>query len=305
MNSAVWWLSGFVILGMSVLLVLTFVPFFARYSAYQLVVRLGIGLPARLEAPVSARLMVRDRGAATGAVVSAVAAIVAFELRIITTDSPALSGVIVVGLVVAGGCVGSTVSAFTRIPDVAPDATRIARSGAVDVSDYVRPAERGAARALVLVSVVVVAVTALTGAGEALLPGAAFAAFGAIALALFELASRRIVSLPQRAASTADLVWADAIRASTLRDMLLAPVVLGGYGVIFGAVRLVESSLGSTLISTAELSGIATTSTLVAMSLYERVSGSQRHFLGRLWPDLRWRDTADTDDTVDVATHRA
>ena len=62
MDGTAWFMSAALALGMIVLFALTFVPFYARWSAYRHSVRIRVDLPSHLERAVSSRLMARDRG---------------------------------------------------------------------------------------------------------------------------------------------------------------------------------------------------------------------------------------------------
>ena len=130
-----------------------------------------------------------------------------------------------------------------------------------------------------------------------------FAVLAVVSLALFEFSSRRIVALPQPAGSTAELVWDDAVRVSSLRDMLAAPVAFAANSVVLGIVALVQTAVEISPSDGANLLGISTPFVLIALTLYGRAAYPQRYFLGRLWPKLRWSDTADepTPTTTDAA----
>ena len=283
---------------------LTFVPFYARWSAFRHAVLIGVDLPARLEGAVSARLMTQVRGTSMGVFVAmAVATLVVFFE--IGGDSR-LTIWLIVGAVGAGAATGVAVAAFTDSPKIATDGPRIARSGAVSVGDYIHPAERIASRGVIALAVVVAIISTValgSNAAGSVFPTVAFAILGVISLALFEVVSRRIVDRPQPAGSTAELVWDDAIRTSTLRDLLAAPLVFGVYSFFFGIAGLLIAAAGPTAPAAADLTGIVSTIALLAITFYSRAVRPQRYFIGRLWPNLRWSDTAD--DTADVATDAA
>lgn len=294
MDGAVWFITVFLCVITVSLFALTFVPFFARWSAYRHAVVVGIDLPERLERAVSARLMARGRGAVLGALVFTVAAALAVYFEIGVRSDSNLTVWFIAGAAIAGGGTGAAIAAFTGSPSIAPDQPRIARSEAVSVADYIHPFERFGARVFVTAAVLVVAAdTVLDGsdAGNPIFPVALFAVFGVIALAVFEVVSRRIVALPQPAGSTAELVWDDVIRTSTLRDMLSAPFALGAFSVLFGLLGLVDT-LPNTMAA-ADVTGLATTAAMLALVLYSSSTRPQRYFLDRLWPNLRWSDTAD------------
>jgi hypothetical protein len=106
---------------------------------------------------------------------------------------------------------------------------------------------------------------------------------------LFEIAGRRVVDRSQPAGSTGELVWDDAIRALILRDMLIAPITLAAFSLFIGVAHLLGSDNGpDSLVS------VFPTFVALAVTLYSRASRPQRYFITRLWPNLRWSDTADS-----------
>jgi hypothetical protein len=276
-----------------VFLGLTFVPFVARWSANSHAVLIRLDLPARLERSVSQRLMASGRGAAIGALVFTVAAGLFLQLAPTATGDAGFEILFVVGATIVGASAGSAITAFTGIPTVVLDKPRVARSGAATAADYLHPFDRIAARAVVTVSIVVVIANAVIGTGGSFLASGFLAMLGAISLVLFEVMSRRIVDHPQPAGSTADLVWNDAIRASTLRDLVTAPFALGAYSLILGIVLLVEGLTGSPAQSTADVSSVLSSFALIVIVVFTRADRRQRFFLRRLWPDLRWNNSPD------------
>lgn len=302
MDGTAWFMSAALALGMIVLFALTFVPFYARWSAYRHSVRIRVDLPSRLERAVSSRLMARDRGASVGALAFVALATFAFQFDVADTTDSRLSSWFIVGAAFAGAGAGTAVAAFTGTRSVAPDTPRVARSGAVGVADYLAPFERIGARIVIVLSLAVAVVgTALTIAGvsDSLFPVVFFAVVGVVSLVLFEVVGRRIVDLSQPAGSTAELVWDDAVRALLLRDMVTAPLALGTYSVIFGLIGLAEGSTDpSTTVAGFVVSAIFAVA-LVATATYSLATRPQRYFVDRLWPNLRWSDTADV--PVDAA----
>jgi MFS family permease len=292
-DSVIWIISTIAAALLVAAFVLTFVPFFARYTAYRHSVDLRVDLPVRLEPGVSARFVAQGRGATIGGLVFLVAAVLAIQAGTYVGDGPASALWVIVGAVLVGSLVGGTVAAFTSSTAIASDQPRVARSRAVSVADYLAPLERVGAWVLVVASVVVAVTMSVVGVGGAVFPVALFAGLGAVTLVMFEVASARIVDRSQPAGSTADLVWDDAMRSSVLRDLISGSLALGGLGLILGIVQLVGSSAGLATAETTNISGPALSAVGLALSLYSRAGWSQRYFLGRLWPNLRWSDTAD------------
>jgi len=294
------WLVLFVILG-----ALTLVPAYARYAALRRAYRLGITLPANLEAEVVHRLMARQRGAAIGGILLTALAAAAFQWELGVDNDSDQTGLFIVGAAFAGIGIGASVAALAARVAADPDRVRVARSNAVTVRDYVAPLELVGARSVVIAAVVALivgAVLAATGSDIGLYPIAVFAVSGAVSLAVFEVVSRRIVDRPQPAGSTAELVWDDAVRASTLRDLVTAPLALGAYCLIFGVFGV--TGTGAPVLVVTIVGGIFVAA-LVAAAIVTMVIRPDGYFLRRLWPDLRWSDTAEASTTTTTTTDAA
>jgi hypothetical protein len=292
-DGGAWFISIVLSLGMIVGFALTFVPFCARWSAYRHAVSIRIDLPAHLERTVAARLMARSRGGSLGGLVFTVAAALAFHFEIGVNHDSQLTGLFIVGSTFAGVAAGTAVAALSGSRTIAPDRPRVARARAVTVSDYLAPFERIGARIVVYGAVgvlLVASVFAAPGAGGSLFAIAFFAIFGAVSLALFEVASRRIVDRSQPAGSTAELVWDDAIRASSLRDLVTAPLALGAYCLVFGVFGIAESSTHPAAMLVSWVVGSIFGLTGLAAAIYSIATRPQRYFVDRLWSDLRASD---------------
>ena len=295
MNSAAWFITAFVGIAAVVGLVGTFVPVYARWRAYQQSAYLHIDLPVRLERAVGSRLIARERGAIVGALALGGAAVLGFATGVIGNFEPSLTTLFIIGAIFAGVGVGTAIAALTGKKEVPSDRPRVARSGAASVADYIAPIERIGARVTVGIVIAVAVGIAVTrpAADGLLLPVAFFAVAATLTLVLFEIASRRIVAASQPAGSTAELVWDDAIRASVVRDLVTAPLALSVYGTIIGVFGLANSNVGVAAAVTAYLGMGILVAGLVVSLIVSAVSRPRRYFLDRLWPNLRWSDTAD------------
>jgi hypothetical protein len=302
MDGGAWFISIVVLIGLVAALALTYLPIYALWRAHAHARRIGLGLPAPLERGVSSRLMSRERGSSIGGIIFTVIAVAAFHFEAGNSNDSDLTALFIIGSVFAGVGTGAAVAALTGSNRVAPERARIARSGAVSVSDFLAPLERIGARV-----VVTVAVVALIGSTIVAMPGertsqfaiAFFAIFGAIYLALFEIMSRRIVERPQPAGSTAELVWDDAIRATSLRDLVTAPLALGSYCLIFGAIEIAENGTDPRTVAAAYTAAAIFAIAVLVLGIVSIATRPHRHFIERLWPDLRPSDTAN------VATNAA
>jgi hypothetical protein len=288
-DGVIWFFSIFLAVVFAVGLALTFVPVFAKWSAYRHSVLIRLDLPSRLQPAVSARLMASGRGAIVGGLVFSILGLVALSLDVSGGDTPRSASFLLLGAAIAGSTVGTTVAALTGSRTIPSDQPRVARSNVATVADYVFPLERIGARVLVVLAVAVTIAIAVVDAGGLVSAAVFFAVLAAITLVLFEIAGRRVVDRSQPAGSTGELVWDDAIRALILRDMLVAPLTLAAFSLFIGVAHLLGGNNGpDSLVS------VFPTFVALAVTLYSRASRPQRYFLTRLWPNLRWRDTADT-----------
>jgi len=288
-DGVIWFFSIFLAVIFTVFFVLTFVPVFAKWSAYRHSVLIRLDLPSRLQPAVSARLMTSGRGAVVGGFVFAVVALTAVGLGFSGAADSQSALWFLLGAVIAGGTVGTTVAALTGSRTIPSDSPRVARSSVATVADYLYPLERIGARVLVVLAIAVAIAVGLLSSGDAVFPTVFFAILAVITLVLFEIGSRRVVDRSQPAGSTGELVWDDAIRTLILRDMLVAPLTLGAFALIMGLAHLLGSDGGPD-----SLAGVFPTFIALAVTFYSRASRPQRYFITRLWPNLRWSDTADT-----------
>jgi len=293
-DGATWFISIFVgviaVIGLGV----SFVPVYGRWRAYQQSSYLRLDLPSRLERAVASRLMARERGGIIGALVVGGATVLAFSTGAIDSD-PSTTVLFLIGAVFSGLGVGTAVAALTGKKQVPSDRPRVARSGAASIADYIAPIERVGARVVVAIVVAVAVGVAIAAPGSArmLVPTTLFAVAAVLSLALFEVASRRIVEASQPAGSTAELVWDDAIRSSVIRDLVTAPLALAVYGTVFGVAALAEQSIGAAAVAGYVGMGLVLAGLAVTL-LASLVSRPRRYFLTRLWPNLRWSDTAES-----------
>jgi hypothetical protein len=290
MDGAIWFMGIFLAALFCVAFALTFVPFVAKWSAYRHSVTIGVDLPSRLQPAVSSRLMTGARGAVIGGVIFAVVAVVAATVGLRVGDEPQSALWLFLGAVIAGGTAGTTVAALTGRRAIPSDRPRVARAAAVTVADYMSPLERIGARAVVILSIVA-AISAVVAADDDAFPVVLFASLAAITLVLFEVASRRLVDRSEPAGSTAELVWDDAIRALILRDMITAPLTMGAFSLLLGLAHVVGDATG---LGMTTVTGLIPTVVVLASSFYSRASRPRRYFITRLWPNLRWSDTAES-----------
>lgn len=262
---------GLVSLGASVLLGLTFSPVFMTNRTQAFSESVGIKLVPELQNAVQRRLALRYRGIAIGAEAGVIAG--AFIVKSYpATVEPFLAALVFAGVIFTGPALGAAISSLFSRPHRDPDAMQYARARTVTLEDYVPPLESWPARIGVVLSLIAVVIALLAGV-DVRLP-AILAALGAVSLGFFEIVGRRIVARPQPAASPRELGWDDALRASVLRDMVTAPLVLGLYSLLLTLVAIFGSVQPTSLLF------------IIATLVISRLSARtrpQRHFLRRLW----------------------
>jgi hypothetical protein len=290
MDGTAWFIGGAMVIGFLVLFALTLLPGARGRTAARLVRSVGIGLPPQLQAEIGARVVARQRASALGGAVAVALAVAFFALA--GTESSPLTGLLIVGGAFVGIAVGAGLSSLVSSAKARPAETRVARLRAVTVGDYLAPIEFYGARVVVTIAVaVLVVVLSLTpdtasGPGPDTLVVALLGISAAVALALFELVSRRFVDRPQRAGTPVELAWDDVVRSSILRDLVTAPLLLGVYALLYGLLEF-SSRADATGAWVAGL--VALFLIIIGLVVFAAVavaSRPQRHVIRRLWPDV-------------------
>ncbi|GAA1625176.1 hypothetical protein [Georgenia ruanii] len=137
--------------------------------------------------------------------------------------------------VLGGRALGAAAAAVYGTLGRAPRAAvRIARASTPAHRDYVPPMERvgawvaaGVAATLSLALVVLDATGAVDLGDPPPLAFVLAAVAPAAVAALDEALARRVLARPQRAETTLELAWDDALRARALRDMVTVPLTIG------------------------------------------------------------------------------
>lgn len=256
---------------------------FQTWQMQRLAKRVGLGIPADLDALIRRRVAARVLGSSVGGVVGLGAGVVLYES--FATRPPVVIAFLVLITAVTGSSLG-TVWASLRDETAATDRPRIARAEAVAVGDYVIVLARIFAWAILVLAAVAIALSARSGAG---LAGILLVALGAVCLVLFEIFSRRIVARGHPVASTDELVWNDALTASALMDLLAAPVqalALGGYWAVIGA--------GGGPVDLGPADVVIMIALLLGCILFSIVFRNTRTwYLEQLWPGSRRRTPAE------------
>src|SRR5690554_4912883 len=195
----------------------------------------GLPLPERLAEPIRRRMLGKRRSSIVGGMIGTAASAIAFLISPASSPEGALSPLIVVAGLLAGFAIGTSVSAFRNAArHVSDDRVRYARAQAVSLNDYVSRAELWLARlpvALAAVAAATIATLAQLGlvhyTGTAALVGSVVLALVSIGtLVVFELVGRQVVAMGNNVETPEDLVWEDAARAMTIRELAGAPTFL-------------------------------------------------------------------------------
>lgn len=310
MNPAVWFITGVLVLIIIVGAILVLIPAFRRYAVVQTGNSVGLAVPPHLEPALRRRFVGRLTASLLGATLGLAVAVVALQSGLVPSaeSTDVAEFWLVFGGFFTGASVAVAIYALAAKP-ARPEGERYARSGAVDLRDYLAPVDRLGARGAVALGVVtLLAATAVSAAGltssnAALSVGGLIVVAGVVALALSEFASRRILERPQPAGSPSELAWDDALRAQSLREIVTAPLCLGSWGALAVLFTLVDATdavgFGGIVTFWVGAAGLA----LVFIALLVAAGMSiatkpQQHYLRRLWPDVAAAATAQTEARV-------
>ncbi|RWZ52740.1 hypothetical protein ELQ90_02000 [Labedella phragmitis] len=246
---------------------------------------------------IGARLATRERCIAIGGGLGIVAAILAsFFVPGFGDYGFASMGVFILALV--GVAAGAAVSALSTTRDLPSDVPRIARLTTPTVRDYLPRLESVSATvavALAVVATVAAIVTATTtmdaNIGAFALP-IVITVLAVASLVGVALVSRRIVERGQRAGSTLELAWDDAIRSTALRDLIGVPLILGFAGVLVPMVVLIEDvplrqpyTSADNIVAIVAM-GVVGLVVLIGLvvAIVSVASRPQQYYRRRLWP---------------------
>ncbi|WNB86270.1 hypothetical protein [Cellulomonas sp. ATA003] len=144
-----------------------------------------------------------------------------------------MGGLVALVVAAVGQALGQGVAAWREVARPSGPGARIARASTPVHSDYVARHERWGAWVLAgaaLAAAVVIAAAPGSGFDVGPLPWALVVATAVVpgpVMAVYEVAAARLLDRPQVATTTLELAWDDALRASTLRDMLGAALAIG------------------------------------------------------------------------------
>lgn len=280
MNTSAWIVTGLIAAFGIAYLVGTYRPVQRAQRAATFVRSVGLALPDSLKDVVTERVALRQRGGAAGLVAGIAAS--AFVLSMDPASGEHFATpFLLIGGAFAGAAVGVAIAAAQASAPLDPDVVKYARTSAVGLSDYVAPLERTGGR--IVVALAVVALVAAIAVGAPVSPVLiALGVLAVLTLIVFEVAGRRIVDRAQPALSPGDLRWDDAVRASVLRDMVTAPIILGADTVVVAGGALADHLLaGSEVAKIALVIAVFVAAALLATAAI--TTRPQRYFITRLW----------------------
>jgi len=281
----------------TVALIASFRPHSHERAVLKFAENVGLPLPQRLAEPILHRMLARRRSSTVGGMVGAVATALVLLVSPSGSDNGSLlTPLFIVAGIFAGATIGTSVSAVKSSSVRAPsEKARYARVHAVELHDYVSRVELWLARVPVVLAVVaVVAGVTLAGAGvmnytglTALLASIALSLVAVSTLIAHEVVGRRVVAMGNHVGSPEELVWEDALRAMTIRELAVAPTFLGYYALLMAINPLLVSPDDSARTGFAIASlGVAILTAVIALGMLVSVLAVKRHFLRRLWPEL-------------------
>ncbi|WP_395639088.1 hypothetical protein [Pseudolysinimonas sp.] len=289
--SPILWFTALGLVLAATVAILWATPAFRRRAARKFATRVGLtlddGTAPRVTAQLTRRALAGLVGYTSGLLVS-VGTLLAVGRP---TGTDTMWSWVVTGSVFTGMGIGASLATLTqRLPQPGA-AVRVARSRELVVEDYLTRYEVAFARLVGPVALALVALAWIATSGgprtEVLLPTATAAALGTLATQLmFELGSRLVLRRPIRGESPHDLAWDDALRADSLRQLLLAPYILGVVGTgwaLFSLMTVLPTTVGLVVVNLAMPLVVASG---IAVLVVVLVRQPERHYLRRLWPDL-------------------
>lgn len=280
-----WWVVG-AYLALATALLLASV----RSRAYEGAVlrfqsSVGVDLSQEMGQKLRKRMLRNRRSSLVGGAIGILVS--AFVISTQTADPGALETMSIAAAAFAGPALAVSITTLLTTRTPADSRVRYARSQAVELSDYVPATERWLARGPATLAVLYFAAWGLgvwfelipSGGRAALIGGAILSAISVASLLIFEIAGRRIVAMGNRVGSPEELVWEDAIRSQTVRDITSAPALVGLYAIVYSLPYLLDQGFLGWI-------GVAASAGVLVVLLITITLRPERHFLRRLWPEL-------------------
>jgi hypothetical protein len=271
-----------------------------RGHAERLSRRLGLALPA--DAAERAEIVSRDRGrirwiAFGGCLgfIATIAVLLGAAAAGLVADPGAGAPWIGLAGLVLGAATAALGAVLGRRHPADPTRPRVAHARHTALGDYLDPIELVGARVVAILGALATAVALLSPGSSWLggqpLPATVLAAGGLLGLVLLEVGGRRVVLARPRVADTSNaLAWDDATRATELRTLATAPIMMGSYSLVFSGmaglgsvVRLLPDAAALIVVN---LSFFVLVAAVVAVGVVALSRRPEQFYLRRLWPEI-------------------
>jgi hypothetical protein len=275
-----YWVAGLVVVLLAVGVVRSFRDASAERSLYALTVRLSLPLPEELTPFVLRQAAARNRALAIGALGGAVGGIL---LASLFGDQPLFGQPSDTSLLVflAAETIGTTTAlCFVSLRALEPQRSAgVARASAVELDDYLAPAQHAFVGIVIGAAIVLAAVDASVRGFSAVIAGGVVLSL--VSFVIAEIAGRRLIAQRQPAASDLELAWNDALRAQLVRDLYGTPTAFAAASLWLAVLSIGGSELRSHLLTVLL---ILAAISVVASVVISRGLRPDRHVLRRLWP---------------------
>ena len=289
MTAILWWVVAVCLVMGAALLIVNALPHAQEKALLRFQNNVGVDLPQRLAERLRRRMLINRRSSLIGGMAG-----ILVSALIVDSRAPSSPNTLDTFILIAGAFAGPTlaisIAALLTASKDSDDHVRYARSHAVGLSDYVPPLERWVARGLTLLAIAFLAAWSISSwlrpaasDTQAFINGALFTLIAAGTLLICEIAGRRIVAMGIRAGSPEKLVWEDAIRSLTVRDLAGAPALVGLYAIMWTAPALLSEGAGAAVVNS---TGLMVSFGVIVVAIISMVFKPERHFLRRLWPEL-------------------
>ena len=289
--------SGVFVLLMAVNLLVTSRRSSQERWLMRLAERVNLAVPEHLEVELLRHIARRGRAWTIG--FGATFLSVYLPLSLILPDATLRQGVVPVFMAFAGGSVAAAVTALVDRRRGTFGAPSVGRLRGPAVSDLV-PAR------LVRIATVIVVVSAVLAAVAMLPPddvfaetpsaSAALALVGIATLTAWWWGSRALAHRRPITGDATTLAWSDALRAESIRDLLLLPATAAMFSMIDtvpAALLALAGDDGTARSIAINVSFFMPLAALIPLVIVQSSKWTSRHYQRRLWPELAHPRTPD------------
>ena len=259
-------------------------------SLMYLAQQVNLAVPEQLEDELLRLAARRERAAAIGVI--AILISVFLPLVLLLPEVDLLQGSAPIVLVFASGFVAAAVTALVDRRRGTFGSPSVGRLVGPSVGDLV-PVGLVSTAAVVVIVGATLAVVATLLPGDALADAppasAPLALVGVVAFAVWVWAARTIAHRRPITGDTTTLAWSDALRAQSIRDLLLLPVfasVFSLIGTVPAALRAVAADDGAARDIAHSTTFLVPVGIMITMVAIEASRWTGRHYQRRLWPEL-------------------